>query len=421
MKRLITVTDDITGAADSGGYFVRRGKELIIYTGKSFPIEAGADKITSFNLSSRNAEPADAYKSHYEIGRQLKEVSNLLIMKKIGTGFRGNDPYELSGMLAAMPDSLCFVVDHAPDLGTFTLYGNQYCEGEILTKSLYASDPVMPPAKSYIPDILSERMCFPVGLVNIDAVKGGDLEVETAAQLKNGARVVVFDAITKEDSLKIVRCLEPIYPQALWTGSLGIAETLAQYLYGDEESKQKKRKDIRCICFTASAYGATKLQIAYSEARGLKVEEVDVDKVIDGNRDEIGRAVEACILQNKKGNVILRPKVLKYSYQPEAGSRILSIVTECARRIAEQAVYDRLVVIGGETAQGIFKALQIEQLILKELPEVGTAVGIIPDSEGRKREFALKGGSIGSEKALEWMLGKEGEENHEWEGTVSGS
>lgn len=413
MKRLITVTDDITGAADSGGYFARRGQELMIHTGEAHATESDGNRIMSYNLSSRNAQPADAYKRHYAIGKQLKDIPNLIIMKKIGTGFRGNDPYELSGMLAAMPGSLCFMVDHAPDLGTFTLYGNQYCEGVILTKSLYASDPVMPPVKSYIPDILTEKMCFPVGLISIDVVRGGDLKGEVAAQLEKGARILVFDAITKEDSLKIVASLEPIYPQAFWTGSLGIAETLAQYLYGDVKNEPVKYEDKRCICFTATAYGATKAQIAYSKTQGLHVAEVDIDKVIDGDSEEMGRVIGACIDYNRKGNFILRPKVLKYSHQPETGKKILEVMSECAKRIEEQVVYDRLVIIGGETAQEIFRGLRIEKLLLKELPEVGVAVGLILGEDGKNHEFALKGGSIGSKRALERMIGKGGGEDAE--------
>ncbi|MDB2130493.1 four-carbon acid sugar kinase family protein [Enterocloster clostridioformis] len=40
MKRLFSITDDLTGAADSGSYFTNRGIELTNYT------ELNPDKIT---------------------------------------------------------------------------------------------------------------------------------------------------------------------------------------------------------------------------------------------------------------------------------------------------------------------------------------------------------------------------------------
>ena len=154
--RLTEITDDLTGAADSGSYFTARGRKVRICTNGRCSLEHETDEILTVNLSSRNTAQDKARQLHADLLRRLEPGG--FYMKKIGTGFRGNDSYELDGLLDGWPDYNVFIVDNAPDLGTFTLYGNQYCEGEILPKSVYANDPIFPPTESYIPKILGKEI-----------------------------------------------------------------------------------------------------------------------------------------------------------------------------------------------------------------------------------------------------------------------
>ena len=222
--RLTEITDDLTGAADSGSYFTARGRKVRICTNGRCSLEHETDEILTVNLSSRNTAQDKARQLHADLLRRLEPGG--FYMKKIGTGFRGNDSYELDGLLDGWPDYNVFIVDNAPDIGTFTLYGNQYCEGEILPKSVYANDPIFPPTESYIPKILGKDTDKKIGLVDIDAVKGSEETLLAAVehQLAEGTRILVFDAITRADVLHLLKTLAPRYPKVFWTGSLGIAD-----------------------------------------------------------------------------------------------------------------------------------------------------------------------------------------------------
>lgn len=407
MKNLTIITDDLTGAADSGSYFTDRGQQLTIFTSGDYNFVRHENEIISINLSTRNTSGDIARSRHYNACMKIKSISNQIFMKKIGTGFRGNDSFELEGMLTAMPDYLCFIIDNAPELGTFTLYGHQYCEGQILHKSLYANDPIMPPTKSFIPEILAENTKIPIGLVNIDTIKGKDILAKTQEVVSAGHRIIVFDSITKEDTLNIITELFPTYSKAFWTGSLGIANELANYLYGNPKPKAFKSRNIKSICFCASAYVKAKNQIIYSERNGLQVTEIDIDSLIDGDRSSVINSAVADFLQkNQNGNVIIVPRVIKYSYKPGVSKIIMECIEGCASKICRTAKYDRLVIIGGETSQSVFRVLGVESLELKNKIEAGVAEGIIQNGIPCGKEFALKGGSVGSESALEKMLCK---------------
>ena len=70
-----------------------------------------------------------------------------------------------------------------------------------------------------------------------------------------------------------------------------------------------------------------------------------------------------------------------------------------------QARFDRLVIVGGETSQTIFRELGVEHLSLGCALEPGVAQGRILDGVLAGKEFALKGGSMGTVSVLEKMMG----------------
>lgn len=406
------ITDDLTGAADSGSYFTARGQRLRICVSGQASLDREDGELLSVNLSSRNTEGAEALRVHQELLERLPRREDQIYMKKIGTGFRGNDAYELEGLLRAWPDYRVFLVDNAPDLGTFTLYGHQYCEGEILPKSLYAKDPIFPPKESYIPDILAHDTDLPIALVDIDSVKGGDLLGAVRQRIGEGARILVFDAVTRADTLRILRTLQPVYPKTFWTGSLGLADGLAEYLYGPVKPAAFSSRPLRCLCFSASAYEIARRQIDYSVQRGLTLVPVDIDAYVEGDGGVPERTARAARAALAEGNVMLAPQVERHSYQAGVSVRIMECFSRLAPLVCRDTAFDRLVIVGGETSQAIFRQLHVDHLRLGQALEPGVAQGHILDGLLAGKEFALKGGSMGSLPVLEKMMCR-------WEGDES--
>ena len=55
---------------------------------------------------------------------------------------------------------------------------------------------------------------------------------QTQELLNDGKKIIVFDAITDKDTLHIIASLAPVFTNVFWTGSLGIANGLAEYFTG---------------------------------------------------------------------------------------------------------------------------------------------------------------------------------------------
>ena len=73
-------------------------------------------------------------------------------------------------------------------------------------------------------------------------------------------------------------------------------------------------------------------------------------------------------------------------------------------RLCRQPAFDRLVIVGGETAQEIFARTSVASLRLGLPLGTGIAEGTIMDGPLTGREFAMKGGSMGTPSSLETMM-----------------
>ena len=412
MKNLTIVSDDLTGAVDSSSFSMASGSKVRVEINYENDILPHNDReVISINMSSRTLSGEESHKRHQEFAAKIRNLPDQLIMKKMDTGFRGNATFEMEGIMKGLGMEVCFVLDHSPSRNTFTLYGNQYVEGVILPKSVFGKeDPLKRQQSAYIPDILAKDATLPVGLVDIDKVKGNRLLEDVLDATGKGFRILVFDVTGDADCSKIIRTLAPHYANALWAGSNGLGWGLADYLYGKpKEAIYMPRKDLRCACFTASAYSVVRRQIAAAQKRGLSEVILDMDKVLSGDHSALTEAIRNCLKASEGGKFILSPHLSPGKGCEKVSDLILASIAECAEKICASIDFDRVIVIGGETSYAILHGLKITKLYLTEKPETGIGTGTIGDGPYTGKSFSIKGGSIGSEAAICRMLGMEEE------------
>jgi uncharacterized protein YgbK (DUF1537 family) len=410
MKNLTIISDDLTGAVDSSSFSMAAGTRVRVEIDHADPIlPHDGREVISINVSSRTLGGEASRKRHAELAARIRDLPDQLVMKKMDTGFRGNAAFEMEGIMEGLGMEVCFVLDHSPSRNTFTLYGNQYVEGVILPKSVFGmEDPLKRQQSAYIPEILARDATVPVGLLDIDKVKGNRLLADVLDAAAKGFRILVFDVTGDTDCSKIIRTLAPHFPGALWAGSNGLGWGLADHLYGKpQETVYTAQKGLRCACFTASAYSAVRRQIAAAQARGLVEVTLNMDRVVSGDRSALAEAIEACLRASQGGKFILFPRLSPGAGGPGVPELILASVAECAEKICTAIDFDRIVIVGGETSYAVLHRLGVTRLYLTEKPETGIGTGTIGDGRFAGKSFSIKGGSIGSTAALCRMAGME--------------
>ncbi|WP_075579625.1 four-carbon acid sugar kinase family protein [Acidaminococcus massiliensis] len=411
MLNLTVIGDDLTGTVDAVSLGVRSGasaREIIGPNCLIIPPDPLKKEVLGINTSSRTLSGIDAYQIVKKVTIQVAKGPEQIILKKMDTGFRGNAAYEIEGMLDALNKKLCFILEHIPIRKTFTLYGYQFSAGQLLEKSVFSRDDLLKaPKESYIPSILSKDTNIPIGTVNIDAVKSNHIIEATKEQIRKGKKIIVFDVITTEDGHNIVNQLQPIYPDVLWAGTTGVIEAVINYLYGPQVNKELIIPQKKTICFSGTAYQATKEQINYAQKySNLKVYNLDIGRVLKGDKNVFEEILNKSLRENSLGkNILIRQKVPKQYETPGIEHKIEASLCKIAEMLTQKADFEQILVIGGETSQAIFSTLGVQTLELFDPIIIGCGRGRFTDGPLRGKYFAIKGGSIGSASVLLDLLG----------------
>ncbi len=409
MPDVCIIADDLTGAADSAAIMAEVGGDTILFTepiiGLNGRAEDAADVI-SVNMSSRCIPGEKAKELHRRTGTAVKQLPTRFLIKKMDIAFRGNAAFEIEGLMDGTGKSVCFVVDSVNAMNTFTLYGRQYAMGQLLEKSRYAlEDPIKAPNESYIPGIMGRDTQLKIAPIDIDTVKSGSIEQGVRNAIENGAKILVFDAVSVEDEKNIIVALAPVYKDALWAGSLGLINAVAEYAFdGKRRSAAEKTRKIKAVGFTASAYMATYNQLKQAQTHGMQMLTLDMDRIVNGESAVAYETAQEMCRRAESGSVFLNIHLSSDYAAPGRSDEILRAISECAQYVCAHTDFQRIVIVGGETAAAILRILKINRLRITEKTETGIGTGTIEDGPYAGKEISLKGGSVGSPIAISRML-----------------
>ncbi|MGI6083956.1 MAG: four-carbon acid sugar kinase family protein [Acetivibrionales bacterium] len=404
MRKMIILADDLTGAMDTAAFPASCGQPVQVLTELSAELPKD-DPVVSVNTDTRRCTSEQAY-SVYEKLCKGRFVPDEILFKKIDMGFRGNTPMEIEGCMLGGKFSACFLVPSIPDFGTFTKGGYQYVKGKLLTESLYQADPKHRPVDSYIPRILKNGGCSLPSVV-IPAGSGSRLLETVNSALRSGAKILIFDTENNTDCTFIVETLVPRLKNILWAGTLGLIQAISVYMFGPVQEPQLCTKKIRSFCLCGSNYDVTRAQIEQAmKSRRLTLVTANIGDYLDGNPDVYAdELVRRCISASRETeHILLAPYVPPEREYKGLDEEILSLLSRCGTEICKQIIPDRLVVIGGDTSGRILDQLGSKRIRINSKPETGLAEGILLDGDLAGKQFAAKGGSVGSIHALEKLL-----------------
>ena len=408
MPGILIVADDLTGAVDTCAIFANRG----IHTVVALEPEAlpGLDApVRAVNMGTREGTLEDARRQHVLLGRRIRAAAPEILVKKTDMGFRGNHGGEIEGLLEGLGARVCYLVNAIPGGYASVEDACQYVKGKPLVESMYAQDPSRKPTTSRIPELLRKQTALAIGTVPLAQVRGDGIGERVRTLVEAGCRLLVFDAVTEEDCLRIVRETARLPYTAFYAGTLGILNALAEWGFPQcrPQPVRPASPPPRCLGFTTSHYDTVERQLAYAQARGLAQVALDMDACLAGaaRREEaLAHVLEACERHLPSRNVIVTQQLRHPPADPALSGRILEAMAACAELLCARCRFDRLFIIGGETSRSILEALKVRYLTVTAMPEQGIALGRLDTGVLCGRSFAAKGGSVGTDQAVWRML-----------------
>lgn len=275
MNRCFIVADDFTGANDTGVQLTRRGFRTKVVLKPEGVEDDGLSYV--LDTESRNIPGQEASEKVARLLSGLDLSGFDCVIKKVDSTLRGNIAEEIRETDRVYNSELVIFMPALPALGRTTRGGVHRLNGVRIGLTELAHDPRKPVLQDNIAQILRSAYDEPVGALTLEQIRAGETDFSSA-------RLWACDAETNEDMLAVILAARRTGKRVLWVGTAAMADGL---LNADQPA-------LPALAVIASVSEVARKQIRYAEARGLKIQTVDIADIIRGGDCSfyVRRAVE---------------------------------------------------------------------------------------------------------------------------------
>ena len=425
-QRCLLIADDLTGGADAGAQFAKRGlKTLLIFLKDECKIDfskyASCDVLV-VNTDSRGLGPE---KASFLISNLLKNYDEEffpIIYKKIDSTLRGNIGYEIDAILEGAKGSLCFMAPSYPEQNR-TLVGGIMIVGEKpLALTEVARNTPSPIQESHICKLLQQQSYNNIGWIDLTHVASNFEGLKKAVEKEQrvGNKIIIFDAVNRQDLSNIADVAFSIKRKPLFVGSAGLAEEVAKQLSPSEgEFPQVVRRSIKpfkhLFIVGGSASSVTHQQLRQVEARDIPAFQVNPSLIIgeglkaQKEKKDLSEKIASSL---SRGITILKtpPEILNFkdSNDLQIHLKITKTLASVALMALEAAKVEpeelALILTGGETAQHVINGLKTKGIEIEgELLE-GIVKGHLIGGDWDGLSVITKAGGFGEKDSLEKII-----------------
>jgi uncharacterized protein YgbK (DUF1537 family) len=400
MVELALIADDLTGAADSGVQFVKRGRRTALLLEQGL---VGDAEVVVVDTESRADTAGVARDKVHSVASSLRHAR--FIYKKIDSTLRGNLGAELEAVMEALHIDRALVAPAFPLTGRTTVRGRQLLDGQLLEDTAFAHDPLCPVTDSYIPDVLARQMQRQTGLIGLNLVRAGVKSLASTMKTRRES-VLVLDATTEGDLLTIARAAVQADLAHLTCGSAGLADALAEVVVGRcTESPVSTRSQAAVprapvLVVAASRNPLTGLQLSRATREiDLELLRVDTGRLSSEAEDEVARLVERATVGLCAGHSVALCAV-DSPYVPGLSHILAEALGRVAALLVSGHALAGLVLTGGDVSRAVCRALGTTALTLLGEVAPGMPLGQIRGGPRAGLHLVTKAGGFGGEDAI---------------------
>jgi uncharacterized protein YgbK (DUF1537 family) len=261
-------------------------------------------------------------------------------------------------------------------------------DGRPVHTTAVGADPAFRASSSDVMEILTSQVRRPVRWLPLRDVREGVRPVLNVLHRSAGA-LVAADAETDEDLAVLVEAALSCSPAPVLAGSAGLARALASRL-GYAGAPTALPTGSAWLVIAGSLHPASLAQIRALEVAGIGGERLAPGEALPPVARR--RVVEAI----RSG----RPALVTVAAPPARTSavdrsRTAAGLAEAVVRVLEMVRPSLLVLVGGDTAVAVFRALKADLIELTGAPESGVAVGRLRGGLADRLPLLTKAGGLG--------------------------
>ena len=409
MLKLLIITDDFTGALDTGIQFTKQGVKIQIAVEQN-PENISISDSTQVLVIDLETRPLTAQQA-YEIVKYVmiwaKRKNIDYIYKKTDSALRGNVGAELKAVSDVYKECVYFIPAF-PKIGRITKNGNHYINNVLLSETAFAKDPFEPVKHSHMKDIITKEY------TNIEVCC-----VEKQIQIKDYLHkieqgVVVLDAETEQDMKNRLYELKQSQQLKLLAGCAGLAEFLPEILClkGNIEAVYEKKKGLYVAC--GSLNPITKSQMEYACENGFERVNLSANQKLfleyydtEKGKQFLKKLENIC--QNHNCIIVDTFDEIPYETEKLSEQKGLSkeqvrfAIAKCHGKIVKYLIKKgidyTIFMTGGDTLMGLMKNLENTELTPVCEISQGVVLSILKWNE-KKLQVVSKSGGFGNKDVL---------------------
>lgn len=404
----LLLADDLTGCCDTGIKFVQAGLPVTLAINPAALSGLPAsESMLAVNADTRVLQPEASSKVTTEICARIEKKSGArprILYKKLDSTLRGNPGAEIAAIADFWAYDQVFIAVASPKLGRVVTRGVLEIDGVPLAQTVFGRDPGSPMRESEVGAILGGHLPGAVSVRKPDNYPEFFQRIQNARA--EGARYLIFDAVTQRELETIAEVALQIMPAPLLAGSSGFAQALCHILRGAAaQASLAKVETMLFVC--GSANRSTHAQVEYFQSAGYPVLRVRGD-MPDSGHGEMSRKVAELL---GKGPVCLA--VTEDRLPLDMALRQQTAIADIALRSLAMPGLPTfgLYMTGGETAYSILKEIASCMTLRRELFD-GVVFGELADGLYKGLPVITKAGGFGNKEIMleiYWLLsGKSG-------------
>jgi uncharacterized protein YgbK (DUF1537 family) len=398
--RVLIVADDLTGAADCAAPFRQAGLPPVVLTA---PLQAIDQRfpVVSLSLHTREAAPANVRRAWQ---RHAASIVNLaqgaLVYLKIDSTLRGSPALEVRLLCDLLGSPTAVIAPAFPKQGRQTIDGVHRVQGIPLAETEYAPARRRAHAGSTLPELfkaamgpmpahlpwtmleegvarsrrwIQERVAEACRVITVDAIHEGHLDTLTQAVLALEKRPLLVGSAGWAERLALALG-NPLAGHSPWPGTLGVVGSLSAVA----------ARQVRA----AAESGATIVQLHTAADDPLRAITTDAWPLL----------LEA--LASGQHALIRTTPCAGHPPSRREGPRVLRAVAALVQAVLSAQAVSGLVIVGGETARSVFRALRTSGLALSGQVAAGVPYGRLLGGRFAGLPVVTKAGGFGEDTIL---------------------
>lgn len=393
---VLIIADDLTGATDTGIQFQKQGIATTVLVGPPEKplLRPGAEEALSINASSRELCAEDAARRTREVMGQIPPRNEDTVFKKVDSLMRGNPAEELETVLKVTGRRNALVAPSYPEMGRTVTDGMLHLP-DGTEKDLLA---------------LFKRRCgSTVCHIPLARLRAEGVGLAAAIDGEKKTMVYLFDAVTEDDLSLVTRIGRTLEEPTVYCGSAALAAALP--VSGRTARADRPPRAGSVLLVTGSRKRETARQVQrLQESCGLHTVLMDSGLLLQGgDAAEIPKTVQtlAGLLTQEHGAILAFDSLFcsQTGFEDDdvaarqSGKRLARELGEVLSRL-DPALYDGLILVGGDTSVEVCRSLHSTQLRLLEEVQSGTPAGLLADGPLRGMPVITKSGAFGDEDTL---------------------